>query len=95
MIRASDTIRHEALFRVESENCYKAHPVIAWDDEGYALILDSADGRLIRASSASQNFFGVRPVEGVGHRYLDRDYNEMVPDGATEMRTPGANSTSG
>ncbi|WP_435120733.1 hypothetical protein [Micromonospora tulbaghiae] len=49
---------YAASFKKTNKNMGNLLPVIAWDDEGHALVLDEDEGQLVRASRFS-NFDGV------------------------------------
>jgi hypothetical protein len=55
---------YEARYRHgEGDKAYISNkPVIAWDDDGAALVADAKTGRLVEASSYS-NFIRVAPTE--------------------------------
>lgn len=52
--------RHENTKTPEGRPTYSEQPVIAWDDEGNALVVDEKTGRL-RAANSWANFDGVHP----------------------------------
>lgn len=77
--------RHQASFKYDSPTAKSGHyyisePVVAWDDDGYALIArDDKSGRLHRAANFS-NFAGVAEAGGY--------YVGAIPGGGWQVAWP-------
>lgn len=86
-----DNGRHAASFRYGSKDSggysWMSKPIVAWDDEGYALIAgeeSSKAGRLVRACTFS-NFHGITDADPV--------YVAAVPGGGWQVAWPQDDGT--